>query len=175
MSPIYISPMCNVESDSLLCGNNKIRNSLFLSSHGIRAKRENLIFGRSCFIPISVSATGAPSHRRSSRSRRRHCRRRLFGQLFSGRKPHSSKRTRPIYPPVATPPSTGIPRAVTRVLSPATRRPRAGACVRVWARVFFSGDGTPHTGSSGAVLVFYPSDGPTRALLIHLLAIFAPP
>ena len=32
VSPIYISPMCNVESDSLLCGNNKIRNSLFLSS-----------------------------------------------------------------------------------------------------------------------------------------------
>ena len=32
VSPIYISPMCNVESDLLLCGNNKIRNSLFLSS-----------------------------------------------------------------------------------------------------------------------------------------------
>ena len=31
MSPIYISPMCNVESDSLLCGNNKIRNSIFFS------------------------------------------------------------------------------------------------------------------------------------------------
>ena len=43
---------------------------------------------------------------------------------------------------------------------------------RVWARVFFSGDGTPHAGSSGAVLVFYPSGGPTRALLIHLLAFF---
>ena len=135
MSPIYISPMCNVESDSLLCGNNKIRNSLFLSSHGIRAKRENLIFGRSCFIPISFSAAGSPSHRRSSRSRRRRCRRRLFGQLFSGRKPHSSKRTRPIYPPVATPPSTGIPRAVTRPFSgssPSTRRrvrARVGACL----------------------------------------------
>ena len=43
----------------------------FLSSHGIRAKRENLIFGRSCFIPISFSAAGSPSHRRSIRSRRR--------------------------------------------------------------------------------------------------------
>ena len=42
----------------------------------------------------------------------------------------------------------------------------------MWARAFFSGDGTPHTGSSGAVLVFYPSGGPTRALLIHLLAFF---
>ena len=58
--------------DLLFCGNNKIRNSLFfLSSHGIRAKRENLIFGRSCFIPISFSAVGSPSHRCSSRSRRR--------------------------------------------------------------------------------------------------------
>ena len=35
VSPIYISPMCNVESDSLLCGNNKIRKSLFLSSQYI--------------------------------------------------------------------------------------------------------------------------------------------
>ena len=35
VSPIYISPMCNVESDSLLCGNNKIRNSLFLSSQTV--------------------------------------------------------------------------------------------------------------------------------------------
>ena len=105
--------------------------------------------------------------------RRRHCRRRLFGKLFSGRKPQISRRTRPIYPPVATPPETGFSRAVTRRLSPAACRPRAGAWVRVWARAFFSGDGTSHTGSSGAVLVFYPAGGPTRALLIHLLAIFA--
>ena len=49
---------------------------------------------------------------------------------------------------------------------PSTRR-------RVSARGSFSSDGTPHTGSSGAVLVFYPSGGPTRALLIHLLALFA--
>ena len=49
---------------------------------------------------------------------------------------------------------------------PSTRR-------RVSARAFFSGDGTPHAGSSGAVLVFYPAGGPTRALLIHLLAFFA--
>ena len=49
---------------------------------------------------------------------------------------------------------------------PSTRR-------RVSARASFSGDGTPHTGLSGAVLVFYPSGGPTRALLIHLLALFA--
>ena len=49
---------------------------------------------------------------------------------------------------------------------PSTRR-------RVWARVFFSGDGTPHAGSSGAVFTFYPSGGPTRALLIHLLAFSA--
>ena len=125
----------------------------FLSSHGIRAKRENLIFGRSCFIPISFSAAGSPSHRRSSRSRRRHCCRRLFGKLFSGRKPQISKRTRPIYPSVATPPAIGSTRAVTRVLSPTARRPRAR---RVSARAFFSGEGTPHTGSSGAVLVFIP-------------------
>ena len=52
------------------------------------------------------------------------------------------------------------------VSSPSTRR-------RVSARAFFSGDKTPHTGSSGAVLVFYPSGGPTRALLLHLLTIFA--
>ena len=41
VSPIYISPMCNVESDSLLCGNNKIRNSLFLSSQHICLKGRN--------------------------------------------------------------------------------------------------------------------------------------
>ena len=64
-------------------------------------------------------------------NRRRHCRRRLFGKLFSGRKPEISRRTRPIYPPVATPPATRFSRAVTRRLSPATCRPRAGACGRV--------------------------------------------
>ena len=34
------------------------------------------------------------------------------------------------------------------------RRPRAGACVRVWACGSFSGDAPPQSGSSGAVLVF---------------------
>ena len=48
-------------------------------------------------------------------------------------------------------------------------------CRRVSARASFSGDGTPHTGPSGAVLVFYPSGGPTRALLIHLLTFLPPP
>ena len=40
VSPIYISPMCNVESDSLLCGNNKIRNSLFFSLLMVSEPRE---------------------------------------------------------------------------------------------------------------------------------------
>ena len=44
---IYISPICDVgTSHYFFCGNKKIRYSLFfLSSHGIRATRENLIFG----------------------------------------------------------------------------------------------------------------------------------
>ena len=107
--------------------------------------------------------------------RRRHCRRRLPGKLFSGRKPHSSKRRGPIYTPVATPPESDLPRAVTRVFLRQPRRPRAGACVRVWARGSFSGDAPPQSGSSGAVLVFYPSGGPFRALLLHLLTFSPPP
>ena len=71
----------------------------------------------------------------SAAVRRRHCRRRLPGKLFSGRKPHSSKRRGPIYTPVATPPETDLPRAVTRVSSPAaspsTRR-RVRARVGAW-------------------------------------------
>ena len=67
--------------------------------------------------------------------RRRHCRRRLPGKLFSGRKPQISKRRGPIYTPVATPPETGIPRAVTRVSSPAispSTRLRVSARVGAW-------------------------------------------
>ena len=67
--------------------------------------------------------------------RRRHCRRRPPGKLFSSRKPHISNRRGPIYTSVATPPETGIPRAVTRVSSPAaspsTRR-RLSARVGAW-------------------------------------------
>ena len=43
----------------------------------------------------------------------------------------------------------------------------------MWARGSFSGDGTPHTGSFGTVLLLYPSGGPPRALLIHIFAHFA--
>ena len=47
------------------------------------------------------------------------------------------------------------------------------ASVHVWARGSFSGDGTPHPGSSGAVLLLHPFGGPPQALLIHLFADFA--
>ena len=75
---------------------------------------------------------------------------------------------RPIYTPVATPSTTSTARAVTRLPSPATCRRR-----RVWACGSFSGDGTPQPGSSDAALLLHPSDGPPRALLIHLFAHFA--
>ena len=44
---------------------------------------------------------------------------------------------------------------------------------RVSACGSFSGDGTPHIGSFGVVLLLYPSGGPPLALLIHLFAHFA--
>ena len=148
MSLIYISPICNVSSEihysvEII----KIRNSLFfLSSHGIRAKRENLIFWVIVFHsdlllrrPISFSPPQppppSPAAAVTAAGRRRHCRRRLPGKLFSDRKTQISKRRGPIYTPVATPPETGNPRAVTRPSSPAaspsTRR-RVSARVGAW-------------------------------------------
>ena len=167
-SYIYISPICNVEINYSV----EIRKlgilyfSLF-TWYQSQERKPNFLGDRVSFRSPSPSpdlllTTAAAA------DRRRHCRRRLFGKLFSGRKPQISRRTTPIYPP-----ATRFSRAVTRRLSPTDCRPRAGAWVLVWARAFFSGDGTSHTGSSSAVLVFYPSGGPTRALLIHLLAIFA--
>ena len=150
----------------------KIRNSLFfLSSHGIRAKRENLIF----FWVI------------------------VFHSDLLLRRRISFSPSQPPQPPSSLPPATfreallrpettdfeaheadlpagGNPAGnqnLTRRHAPTFSGSLPSTRRRVSARAFFSGDRTPHTGSSGVVLVFYPSGGPTRALLIHLLAIFA--
>ena len=163
VSPIYISPICNVEIHYY----EKIKLGILYFSlftwYQSQERKPNFLGDRVSFrLPFpSPDLLLTTAFRRSRRRpppsaavRRRHCRRRLPGKLFSGRKPHSSKRRGPIYTPVATPPESDLPRAVTRVFLRQPRRPRAGACVRVWARGSFSGDAPPQSGSSGAVLVF---------------------
>ena len=89
--------------------------------------------------------------------------------IFRGASRRSTGQWKPRRKPAADAPSRAAFLKQPAVHAPA----RVGACGRVWARVFFSGDGTPHAGSSGAVFTFYPSGDPTRALLIHLLAFSA--
>ena len=118
----------------------KIRNSLFFSLftwYQSQERKPNFLGDRVSFrspspppdLPLTTAAKSAAA------VRRRHCRRRLPGKLFSGRKPHRPKRRGPIYTPVASPPETDLPRAVTRASSPAaspsTRR-RVSARVGAW-------------------------------------------
>ena len=156
MSPIYISPICNVEIHYY----EKIKLGILYFSlftwYQSQERKPNFLGDRVSFrLPFpSPDLLLTTASAAAVAVRRRHCSRRLPGKLFSGRKPHSSKRRGPIYTPVATPPEFDLPRAVTRVFLRQPRRPRAGACVRVWARGSFSGDAPPQSGSSGAVLVF---------------------
>ena len=86
-------------------------------------------------------------------------------QLFSDRKPHIPRRTRPIYKSEETPPENSSAPLFSGGLPSMGRR--------VWVRGPLSGDEISYPGSSGAVLLIHPSDGPPRALLIHLFAHFS--
>ena len=142
VSPIYISPICNVD----IHYSEKIKKlgilyfSLF-TWYQSQERKPNfflVIVFHSDYLfrrRISFSPLHPPQPLPSAAVRRRHCRRRLPGELFSGRNPHISKRRGPIYTPVASPPESDLPRAVTRVFSPAaspsTRR-RVSARVGAW-------------------------------------------
>ena len=137
VSPIYISPICNVEnyySEKIKLG--ILYFSLF-TWYQSQERKPNFLGDRVSFrlpflspdLLLTIASAAAVA------VRRRHCRRRLPGELFSGRNPHISKRRGPIYTPVASPPESDLPRAVTRVFSPAaspsTRR-RVSARVGAW-------------------------------------------
>ena len=91
-------------------------------------------------------------------------------QFFSDRKPQNPRCTRPIYTSEETLSENSSPRTAMCRFSPAAlpsmRR-------RVWARGPLSGDEILYPGSSGGVLLTHPSDGPPRALLIHLFTHFS--
>ena len=127
VSHIYISPICNVDRRIIFLWKIIILGILYFSLFTwYQSQRENQILFSSDRVSFR-SPSPPPDLLLAAAGHHRHCRRRLSGKLFSGRKPQILKRTRPIYTPVATPLETGITRAVTRVSSPEACRPRSGA------------------------------------------------
>ena len=108
---IYISPICNVEIRIIFSVEIIKLGILYFSLFTLyQSQREKPFFFSSDRVSFR-SPSPPPDLLLAAAGRRRHCRRRLSGKLFSDRKPQISRRTRPIYTPVATPPATSITRA----------------------------------------------------------------
>ena len=126
---VYISPICNVET-RLIFSVEIIKLGIlsFLSSHGIRAKGENLIYffsDRVSFrspspppdLLLTAAVTAVGDFPGSSSPTGNH--------RFQGARGRSTCRWQPRRQP-ATPPATSNTRAVMGGLPPAACRPRAG-------------------------------------------------
>ena len=164
---IYISPICNVKIRFLFREIIKIRDSLLT---WYQSQRENLIYFFNDRVSFRSLSSPPGTHRRRTSSsppqpppvtfRAALLRPKITdseaheADLHSGGNPAGNQHRTCRH----APPFSGS--------LPSTRR-------RVWAHGTFSGDGTPQSGSSGAVLLLHPSDGPPRALLIHFFTHFA--